>query len=305
MRMQSLNYHHLLYFWMVAREGSIVKASAELRLAQPTISGQIKTLEENLGEKLLEKSGRTLVLTEAGKIVYDYADGIFALGNELMETLRGRPAGRQAKLIVGISDVVPKLISHRILATALDLEDSVRLVCVEDKTERLLAELSIHRLDIVLSDQPITGAVRVRAFNHLLGECGLSFMATKPLAALYRANFPKSLHNAPMLLPTEDTMLRHGLDQWFHQNEIRPRVVAEFHDSALLKVFGENGRGVFAAPSAIEKEIAIEYGVEVVGRTEDVTERFYLISVERRIRNTAVAAICANAKDVVFGRQSR
>ena len=299
--MSWLNYHHLMYFWTVATEGSIVKASSKLGLAQPTISGQIKTLEESLGEKLFARSGRTLVLTEAGQVVYEYANEIFELGNDLLETLRGRPGGRQAKLVVGISDVVPKLISHRILSAALELDEPVRLVCVEDKTERLLAQLSIHGLDMVLSDQPISGSVRVRAFNHLLGECGLSFMASRDLAASHRAHFPASLNGAPMLLPTDDTSLRRGLDRWFHQREIRPRIVAEFHDSALLKVFGEHSSGIFAAPSAIEEEIASEYSVELVGRTDEVMERFYLISVERRIRNPAVAAISANAKEVVFG----
>lgn len=299
--MQWLNYHHLLYFWTVAREGSIVKASAKLHLAQPTISGQIKTLEENLGEKLLSRSGRGLVLTEVGQLVYDYADEIFGLGNELIEALRGRPSGRQAKLVVGISDVVPKLISHRILSAALKLDEPVQLVCVEDKTERLLAQLSVHGLDMVLSDQPITGAVRVQAFNHLLGQCGVSFMAAPQIAARHRLGFPGSLRSAPMLLPTNNTVLRRELDQWFDRHDIRPRIVAEFEDSALLKVFGEKGNGIFAAPAAIEDEIAEEYGVELVGRTDEVVERFYFISVERRISNPAVAAITAHAKEAVFG----
>ena len=298
--MDWLNYHHLLYFWMVAREGTIARASKELRLAQPTISGQIRTLEESLGEKLFTRVGRNLVLTDVGHMVYRHADEIFAIGRELMDTLKGRPSGRPLRLHVGIADVVPKLISHRLLHPALDLEEPVQIVCKEDKTDRLLAELSIRGLDMVLADEPIGGAVKVKAFNHLLGECGVTFFAVPELARKYRRKFPESLDEAPMLVPTENTLLRRNLDHWFEKLEIRPHIVAEFEDSALLKVFGQEGVGVFTGPSAIADEICQHYGVRTIGETDEVVERYYAITVERRIKNPAVVAISRAARGELF-----
>ena len=299
--MEWLNYHHLLYFWAVARHGSITKASKELSLAQPTISGQIRTLEDNLGEKLFAKSGRNLVLTDAGHMVYRYADEIFSLGNEMLDTLKGRPTGKPLKLRVGITDVMPKLISHRLLEPALNLDDEVQLVCHEDKTERLLANLAIHGLDLVLADAPLDTSTRVRAFNHLLGECGVSFFAVPDMQKTHRRRFPQSLNGAPMLLPTTNTLLRRSLDQWFAKNSIYPNVIAEFEDSALLKVFGEYGAGIFPAPTVVSKEICDTYGVRVVGQTEDVRERFYAITIERRIKHPAARAISDHARQQLFG----
>lgn len=298
--MEWLNYHHLLYFWMVAREGSIARAGKELRLAQPTISGQIRTLEEALGEKLFSRVGRSLVLTEVGHVVYRYADDIFSLGRELMDTLKGRPSGRPLKLHVGIADVLPKLITHRLLMPALTLDEPVQIVCKEDKTDRLLAELAVHGLDLVLSDVPIAGVARVKAFNHLLGECGVSFFGTAALAEGYMAGFPASCDGAPFLLPTDNTWLRRSLEQWFESVGVRPRVIAEFEDSALLKVFGQQGVGIFAAPSAIANEICAQYAVEVLGQTDEIKERFYAITVERRIKNPAVVAISTSARSELF-----
>ncbi len=298
--MEWLNYHHLLYFYLVAREGTIAKAGQVLRLAQPTISGQIRALEESLGEKLFVRSGRNLQLTETGQIVYRYAEEIFALGKELQDTLKGRPSGRPMRLHVGISDVVPKLIAYRLLEPALRSSQNVQVVCTEDKTERLLADLSINGLDLVIADSPITSGSRVRAFNHLLGECGVSFFARKDVAGRLESTFPKSLDGAPMLLPTENTVLRRGLDRWLENQQIRPRIVAEFADSALMKVFGERGEGIFPGPSVIEKEIRDHYGVEVVGRTADLRERYYAITVERRIKHPAVQAISDAAREQVF-----
>ena len=299
--MEWLNYHHLLYFWAVARHGSITKASKELNLAQPTISGQIRTLEERLGEKLFTKSGRNLVLTDIGQIVYRYADDIFSLGQELIDTVKGRPTGKPIKLRVGITDVMPKLISYRLLEPALRLDPEVQIVCHEDKTERLLANLAIHGLDLVLTDAPLSGKTRVRAFNHMLGECGVSFFAVQAVWNRHRRRFPKSLDGAPVLLPTANTLLRRSLDQWFAAHAIYPNVVAEFEDSALLKVFGEHGAGIFAAPTIVEEDICATYGVRVVGRTEEVTERFYAITVERRIKHPAALAITEFARDELFG----
>ena len=299
--MDWLNYHHLLYFWAVARNGSITKASKELHLAQSTISGQIRTLEEALDEKLFTKSGRNVVLTEVGHVVYRYADEIFALGKEMMGTLKGRPTGKPLKLRVGITDVMPKLISHRLLEPALALDDEVQLICHENKTDRLLADLAVHGLDLVLADAPLAANVRVRAYNHLLGECGMAFFAVDDLAQAHRRRFPKSLDGAPMLLPTGNTMLRRSLDTWFNKLEIAPNVIAEFEDSALLKVFGEHGSGIFAAPSIVEKEIRETYQVSVIGRTEEVKERFYLITIERRIKHPAAVAISEYARERLFG----
>jgi len=299
--MEWLNYHHLLYFWTVARTGGVSNASAELRLAQPTISGQLRALEESLGEKLFHRVGRRLELTEMGRVVYRYADEIFTLGRELMDAVRGRPTGRPVRLAVGVADVLPKLITYRLIEPALKLPEPVRIVIREDKPERLLADLAVHELDLVLSDAPISPSIKVRAFSHLLGECGVTIFATKELAAKYRRNFPRSLDGAPMLLPTESTSLRRGLDQWFAQQGLRPTIVSEIEDRALLKVFGERGVGLFPGPTTIESEIRRRYGVATVGHIEAVKERFYAISIERRLKHPAVVAISEAARERLFG----
>ena len=299
--MEWINYHHLLYFWAVARHGSITKASKELHLAQSTVSGQIRTLEENLDEELLTKSGRNVVLTEVGEVVYRYADEIFTLGRELVSTLKGRPSGKPLKLRVGITDVMPKLISHRLLAPVLRMDDQVQLVCHENKTDRLLADLATHALDIVLADAPLPPHARVRAFNHLLGESGISFFAVPELCDAHRRRFPQSLDGAPLLLPTDNTLLRRSLDSWLAKQDIYPNLIAEFEDSALLKVFGEHGAGIFPAPTIVEDEIRDTYGVRVVGRTDEVKERFYAITIERKMKHPAAVAISEFARSQLFG----
>lgn len=298
--MEWLNYHHLLYFYVVAREGTIAKAGQVLRLAQPTISGQIRALEESFGEKLFVRTGRNLELTETGRIAYRYAEEIFTLGKELQDTLKGRPSGRPMRLLVGISDVVPKLIAHRLLEPALRSEPRVSVVVTEGKTDRLLADLSASALDLVIADSPITPGSRVRAFNHLLGESGLTFFARKDVAARLTGPFPKNLDGQPLLLPTDSTVMRRGLDRWLESHGVRPQVVAELADSALMSLFGERGEGVFPGPTAMEKELREHYGVEVVGRAPELRERFYAITVERRIKNPAVQAISDAARDQVF-----
>lgn len=298
--MEWLNYHHLLYFHTVAKTGSVSRAARELRLAQPTVSGQVKALEEALGEKLFERVGRRLELTEVGRIVYGYADEIFGLGRELMDSLRGRPSARMPRLHVGVSEVVPKLITHRLLEPALALDPPVQIVVREDKTERLLAELSTRDLDLVLTDAPIGSQARVRAFNHMLGESDVTFFATAERAPAFRHGFPRSLDGAPLLLPADNTALRRELDRWLDAHDLRPRVVAEFEDSALMKVFGEYGAGVFPGPTAISDEIRQTYGVDVVGTAAEVRERFFAITVERRIKHPAVAAISASARERLF-----
>jgi len=303
--MEWLNYHHLLYFWTIAREGSVSAAAAELRLAQPTVSGQLRILEDTLGERLFRREGRQMVLTDTGRLVFRYADEIFGIGRELLDTLKGRPTGRPTTLRVGVSDVVPKLIAFRLLEPALKLPEPVRIVCHEDHYDRLLAKLATHELDLVVADAPIVPGARVKAFNHLLGECGVSFFGTPALADAHRRRFPRSLDGAPMVLPVEHTPLRRMLDQWFASEGIRPEVRSEFEDSALLKVFGQAGVGIFAAPTAIESEVRRQYGVRVVGRTDAVRERFYVISAERRLQNPAVVAISESARHMLVDGRPR
>jgi LysR family transcriptional activator of nhaA len=291
-----LNYHHLLYFYTVAREGSVTRASEVLRLAQPTLSGQIRKLEESLDEKLLVRDGRHLALTDVGRTVYRYAEEIFSLGREMQDALRGRPTNRPARFLVGIADVVPKLVCHRLLETAFSLEQPMQLVLYEGKTNDLMASLARQEYDMVLTDAPLRPEVRVKAFNHSLGGCGVGFFAEPGLARRHRRRFPRSLDGAPMLLPTANTSLRHSLDAWFDSLDIRPRVVAEIEDTALMKVFGQHGTGIFAAPILGDDEISKTYGVHLVGQAEEVREQFYAITVERRITHPAVAAIADAAR---------
>jgi LysR family transcriptional activator of nhaA len=296
-----LNYHHLFYFWSVAREGSLARASAALRLAPSTVSGQIRLLEQALGEDLFERSGRRLVPTEMGRVVLRYAEEIFTLGRELTDAVKGRPAGRPVNLVVGVADVVPKLVARRLLEPALRQPGPLRLVCREDKPDRLLAELAVHNIDVVLSDSPVAPSLRIRAYSHLLGECGVVFFASAKLAAAHRRRFPQSLDGAPMLLPTENTALRRSLEHWFAAEKLRPQVVGEFDDAALLKVCGETGMGIFAAPAVIRNEVERQHQVEEVGSTQKVRERFYAISVERKLKHPAVVAISEEARQKLFG----
>jgi len=298
---ERLNYHHLLYFWMVAREGSVARAAAQLRLAQPTLSGQIHALEDALSEKLLERAGRGLRLTEMGRVVYRYADEIFALGRELTESVKGQPTGRPLRLAVGVADALPKLVAYRLIEPALALPQPVRLVVHEQSTEKLLAALALHELDVVLTDRPTPPGVSVRAFTHLLGDCGVTLFAAPRLALKYRRRFPHALEGAPFLMPGETSTLRRGLEQWFEKQRIQPRIVGEFDDSTLIKVFGQAGTGVFAAPSIIESSVRKQYGVAVVGRLERVRERFYAVSAERRLKHPAVIAITESARRELFG----
>jgi LysR family transcriptional activator of nhaA len=294
--MEWLNYHHLLYFWIVAREGSLVRAGAELHLSPSAISGQIRMLENSLGEKLFVKSGRRLMLSETGRTVYRYADEIFKLGRELQDTLKDRPVGRPLRVTVGVADVVPKLIARELLEPALRLPVPVRLVCREDKPDRLLADLALHELDVILLDAPASSHIKVKAFNHLLGECDVVFLAKKELTAEYINGFPAALHGAPVLLPSENTALRRALDHWFEENGIRPQIMGEFDDNALLNVFGQRGTGLFPAPSLVVDEVKRQFHVEAVGRLPDVRQRFYAVTVERRLVHPAAVAICHEAR---------
>lgn len=303
--MEWLNYHHLLYFWSVAKEGSIAAACEKLHLAQPTISGQLRLLEETLGEKLFRKQGRGLVMTEVGQVVYGYADEIFGLGRELQDVLKGRPKGRPPRLLVGVSDVIPKLIAYRVLRPVLEMPGPVQIVCDEGAPEHLLAELAEHRIDVVLSDAPIPATIPVKAFNHLLGASTVTLFAAPQLAARYRKNFPACLDAAPFLLPMPESSLRRPLEQWFDSENIHPRTVGEFKDKALMSTFGQAGAGVFAAPTAIEKEMRSHYQVAPIGRIDSVVERFYAISVERKLKHPAVVTISEAARDLLFGNRPR
>lgn len=298
--MEWINYHHLLYFWTVARKGGIAQACAELHLAQPTISGQLRALEDSLGEKLFTRVGRRLVLTDVGQVVYRYADEIFTIGGELTDVLKGRPRGRPVRLVVGISDVIPKLIAYRILQPALSLEGGVELVCHEDDPERLLLDLSAHELDLVLTDAPAGSAVRVRVFNHLLGSCGVALFAAPGIAARYRKSFPQGLEGAPLLVPMENSASGRAVSEWFDAHGIRPRIIGEFQDSALLSVFGGAGAGIFAAPIAIEREVRRYYRVARIGVLDTVAAEYYAISAERKIKHPAVVAISETARQQLF-----
>lgn len=298
--MEWLNYHHFLYFWLVVREGGIQAASRKLRLAHPTVSVQIKQLEKQLGHALFDRSGRKLELTETGRLAFRYADEIFSLGQEFLEALEGQPAGRPVRLVVGVSDVMPKLVVRKLLDPALHLDTPVRLTCLEDRFDRLLGALATHDLDVVLADTPCPPGSGVKAFNHLLGECGVTFFAARRLASKLRAGFPQSLDGSPMLMPASDTALGRAVAQWYEAEGIRPEVIAEFNDSALMKAFGQDGVGVFPFPQVTEADVKRQYHVAVVGRVDAIPARFYAISPERRLKNPAVVAVCETARDELF-----
>jgi LysR family transcriptional activator of nhaA len=304
--MDWLNYHHLLYFWTVAREGSISRAAKELRLAPPTVHAQIRALEQNLGQQLLVRRGRGLSLTDTGRVVMGYADEIFSLGREMLTAVkRQQPAAdRPLRFNVGVVDSVPKMVAKELLKPALRLDPPAHLTVREGKLEQLVAELATHRLDMVLADHPYNAPSTIRIFHHRLGECGVTFFAAPPLAAKLKRRFPTSLDGAPALLPTENTAMRSSLESWFESVGVRPRVLAEFEDSALLKVFGGDAKGFFAMPSVRVETLARSHSVRVIGSTEDCRERFFALSAERRLKHPAVVAISRTARSDLFGGPS-
>jgi len=295
--MSMINYKHLHYFWVVAKEGGVARASERLHLTPQTISGQLSLLEDNLGEALFNRVGRNLEMTETGRLVLSYADEIFSLGGELEEMVSNLPSGRPMVFKVGVSDVVPKSIAYRLLAPSLQLPEPVRIVCREGAINSLLAELAVHKVDLVIADGPIPSNVNVRGFNHPLGDCGISFFAEPKLARSLGKDFPQNLSGAPLLLPGETTVVRNRLVQWFNGHHLHPRIVGEFDDSALMKAFGQGGAGVFIAPTPIAKEVEKQYGVVSIGQTDEVREQFYAISVERKISHPAVSAITEAARE--------
>lgn len=307
--MDWLNYHHLYYFWTVARLGSVTAAAAELRVAQPTVSGQLRALERSLGERLFVRQGRGLALTETGRTTLRYAEEIFSIGRELQDTLHGRGAGRPQRFAVGITDALPRLLAYQLLTPAVALHDRLQLVVRQDSTDRLLADLATHTVDLVLADTPVPAGSGVRAFAHPLGECGVLVCGSQPLADAHREGFPASLDGAPVLLPGAHSALRRSLDGWFEHRRLRPRVVMECDDSALLKSFGRAGTGLVMIPTVAEDEAVRQYGLCRVGAVDGVRERFYAISLERRLKHPAVRAISAGARGAVFSaatdRESR
>jgi LysR family transcriptional activator of nhaA len=300
--MDWLNYHHLLYFWTVAREGTVARAGKKLLLSQSTISGQIHSLERSLNTKLFERVGRNLMLTESGKLVYRYADEIFSLGRDLCATLQGQAGKRMSRLEVGVADVLPRWIVFQLLQPALQMSgpESVQLICHDDKTERLLSRLVLNELDVVLTDVPAGPLIKVRAYNHLLGDCGVSFLAADTMAKGYRKRFPESLDQAPFLLPMEGTALRRSLDEWFDAQGIQPSVRCEISDCDLFEAFGHGGAGVFVVPIVIEMRIRRQFRVQVIGRVESIRERYYAISTERKLKNPGVIAISDAARSRIF-----
>ncbi len=298
--MRHLNYSHLHYFWVVAREGSIAKAAETLSLTPQTISGQLKLLEEDIGTRLFNRVGRKLVLADAGKKVFEYADEIFAIGAELATVARSHQNYFPQAFAVGIVNSIPKLIAQRTLAPAFDLDEPVKVVCYEASLKQLLARLAIHEIELVLSDQPVPSGLSVKAYSHLLGSSGVSFFVRRADARRYKKAFPQCLNGAPLLIPADGTELRRQLEDWLSKNNIVPNVVAEFDDSALLKALGEAGAGIFPAPTAIETEICRMYSAAVIGRAPEINEKFYAISPERRLKHPAVVAITDTARVELF-----
>jgi LysR family transcriptional regulator, transcriptional activator of nhaA len=293
-----LNYQHLLYFWSVVRTGSLTRACEELALSAPTVSSQLRTLEERLGEKLLAKSGRSLVPTEVGKLVYGYANEIFTLGQELLGALEQRPSTRPLRLLVGIDDVLPKEIAYRIVEPGMQLKQPVRVVCREGTLERLVADLAVHDVDIVLSDAPVTPTLDIRTYSHSLGSCKVYWMATPALARTLRRGFPKSLDGVPVLLPTDDTAIRRALDQWFDRQGVRPLMLGEFEDYALLREFARAGHGFAPVPSVLEAQFRREHGFARIGMARGVKAEFFAISSERKIKHPAVVAMTDSARQL-------
>ncbi len=299
--MRKLNYHHLLYFHAVAKTGAVTEAADELGVAQPTVSAQLRQFERDLGHQLVRRVGRGLELTQTGRVVYRYANDIFSIGNEMLQTLEGRPADGRQRLRVGVADVLPKMAVAQVLEPFLAAETAVHLLCYEGKPADLLAKLSVHELDLVLSDSAVGPDQNIRAFNHLIGECTATVFAPASSADHYRREFPQALDGAPFVLPTENTALRRMLDYWFARNEIQPHILAEIEDSALVKAFAQARGALFASPTVVRDHVAALYGAEAIGEIAEIKERFYAISLERQVKHPAVKALLESAQNGLFG----
>jgi LysR family transcriptional activator of nhaA len=299
--MEWLNYHHLLYFWAVAKHGGVARAGKVLRLTPATISSQVHRLEAMLGERLFERKGRGVALTESGRVAYRYADEIFATGREFLEAIRGRAVGRQLTVVVGVSDAFPKSIVRRILTPLFEREQPVRVTCRSDRsTEKFIADLAVQAVDVVLADAPASTTSSVRVYSHLLGECGTAFVCASKHAASLRRRFPRSLAEAPFLLPEPGSALRRALDPWLEAKGVHPRVMCETNDLALASVLGEQGLGVFAVPDVVVDEVRRRHGVRLIGRAPSLRQRFFAITMERRLKHPAVVALHEVAQQEIF-----
>lgn len=296
-----MNYKHLRYFYVVANEGSIVKASEVLSVSPQTISGQLTIFENYLGVQLFDRKGKRLILNEMGKLVFNYAEDIFALGAELQQSVKSRGANQKVVFSVGVAEVIPKILAVDILEHSFEMAGAMKLVCREGDFNSLLSELALNKLDFILTDRPIAPGTPVRAYSHFLGECGLSFYADKKNAARLKRNFPQSLHQYPFLMCGDKSNQKINLKSWFDQEQISPEVVAEFDDSAMMKYFGQSGYGVFCTPSIIEEHVMKQHGVAKVGGTAKVTERFYAISPERKVKNPGVKLLVQAAQAIFLG----
>lgn len=299
--MASLNFKHLRYYWMVAKTGSIARAAEQLHLTPHAISGQLNEFESTLGVELFRRAGRNLELTDAGRRILNYADDIFTIGDELLEVLHDQTSAKKRSFRVGISDAVSKSIAYRLLEPALALNDPIRLICREGRLGLLLAELALHKIDMIIADRPMSANLNVRGYNHLLGECGVTVFGTPTLAKRYGGEFPACLNGAPLLLPGEDVAIQPKLLHWLEMNKLKPSIVGEFDDGALMKSFGQAGAGFFVAPSAMETDICQQYKVRAIGHIESVVEQVYVITTERRLTDPAIVAISESAKENLFG----
>lgn len=301
----AMNFKHLRYFWMVARAGGVVRAGEQLHTTPQTLSGQIKQLEDWLGHALFRKRGRGLELTSAGRVALGYAEQIFALGDELEKSVRlARGQARPLEFRVGVADSIAKSVAYHLLEPALGMPRQVHMACQEGKFPELIAQLSLNRLDLVLADEPVSKKIGVKAFNHPLGASGMSFLCTAGLRAQLEGPFPQCLQGAPMLIQGPMSSVRQQLDHWLQKHHLQPQLVGEFDDSALMNAFGREGRGVFTSPTVLDAETTAQFGVEVIGRSTELVEEFYAISVERRISHPCVAAITKAAKAELFGRSN-
>jgi LysR family transcriptional regulator, transcriptional activator of nhaA len=296
-----LNFHHLRYFWMVARKGGVRKAAEALHVSQPSISAQLRLLEESLGQKLFRRSGRNLVLTDAGQLVLNYADEIFSAGRELMNAIKQRPGKHPIRLNIGLTDAFPKLITFEILRAAFRSDEAVHVICREGEIGPLVNQLQAHRLDIILADEPASSTLKAKTFNHRLGRSGITFCAVPALSAKLRRNFPQSLDGAPALLPATNMGMRAAVEAWFDKQGIRPRVVGEFEDSALMEVCSAGGRGFTVVHTVIDRAALKHYNLRVIAKVQDCSSEFYAITAERLVNHTAAIAITEHAYANLFG----
>lgn len=296
--MKWLNYQHLYYFWCIVTYGGVTKASEKLRLSQPTVSAQIKSLEEMLGDKLFKKQGRELVLSDTGTVVFEYAEKIFSLGTELLEVLEGKEITHTKEFKIGIADVIPKTLAFKIIKPVFKEFDNVKVVCLEDKSDTLLAELAVGGIDLVISDQAIPSHIKVKGYSHLLGASDISFLGSAQFKKQYKKGFPQSLQNAPMLIPSEESNLNKELLLWLEEYQEKPKILATFQDTALMKIAAKEKFGIIPIPKVIAPEICKELDLEIIGHTDKIKERLYIISLERRLKNPIILEITKSSEQI-------